>query len=280
MAVLFAVIAALAYGVSDFVGGIASRRVTVKTVLLISTPSGTILMACLLPSYGGPVSTNTLLWSIAGGVAGLSGVALLYAGLARAPMNIISPVTAVMSAVVPVFGGLVLGERPHLLAWFGIALGLAAIVCISRQPDDHPHGPVGWQPLIMAMGAGIGFGMYFICLARSDPNSGIWPVVLSRLTSFMLLLPLAVMGIAASGLTRIPGKVLMLALLAGVLDATANVAFLLASRHGLLSLSAVITSLYPAGTVLLAIWILKEHSGWLQKVGFAVAALSIVCITS
>jgi drug/metabolite transporter (DMT)-like permease len=279
VAVIFALIAALAYGVSDFLGGIASRRVSVRTVLLISTPSGTILMACLLPVYGGSVSASTLWWSIAGGVAGLSGVALLYASLARAPMNIISPITAVMSAVVPVFGGLVLGERPHLLAWLGIVLGLAAIVCISRQPDDHPHGPVGWQALVMAMGSGIGFGMYFICLARTDPNSGMWPVVLSRLTSFMLLMPLAVRGIAAGRLTRIPSKLLLLALLAGALDATANVAFLLASRHGMLSLSAVITSLYPAGTVLLAIRILKEHSGWLQKVGFAVAALSIVCIT-
>jgi drug/metabolite transporter (DMT)-like permease len=193
MAVLFALLAAAAYGVSDFVGGLASRRIPAVTVLLASYPIGTVLMAALLPVYGGPVSAGTLAWSLAGGAAGLVGVALLYTALGQAPMNVISPVTAVMTAVVPIVAGVLQGERPHLLAWLGILLGLATM--------------------------------------------------------------------------------------AGILDGVANLAFLLASRHGLLSLSSVITALYPAGTVLLAVLMLKERTGAVQRVGLGVAAAAVVLLT-
>ena len=276
MAVLFALLAAAVYGVSDFIGGLASRRSPAITVLLVSYPIGAVLMAALLPVYGGPISAATLAWSVAGGVAGLTGVALLYTALGQAPMNIISPVTAVMSAVVPVAAGVAQGERPRLLAWLGIVLGLLAVTLISRQPADHPHGPIGWRPLAMAVLAGVGFGSYFICLAGTDPDSGMWPVVLSRLVSALLVVPLAA---AAAGFVRMPRPVLALAMLAGTLDAVANFAFLLASRHGLLSLSSVITALYPAGTVLLAVLVLKERTGAVQRVGLGIAAAAVVLLT-
>jgi drug/metabolite transporter (DMT)-like permease len=204
------------------------------------------------------------------------GVALLYTTLGQAPMNVISPITAVMSAVVPIFGGVLQGERPHLPAWLGIALGLVAVTLISRQPEDHPHGPIGWRPLAMAVLAGVGFGLYFLCLARTDDDSGIWPVVLSRLVAGLLALPLAV---AAAGFVRMPRPVLALAIATGILDAGANLGFLLASRHGLLSLSGVITALYPAGTVLLAVLLLKEHTGAVQRVGLGVAVAAVVLLT-
>jgi drug/metabolite transporter (DMT)-like permease len=276
MAVLFALLAATAYGVSDFIGGLASRRIPAITVLLVSYPIGALLMAALLPVYGGPISAGTLAWSVAGGAAGLLGVALLYTALGQAPMNVISPVTAVMSAVVPILGGVLQGERPHLLAWLGIVLGLLAVTLISRQPADHPHGPIGWRPLAMAVLAGVGFGAYFICLARTDDDSGMWPVVLSRLVSAVLVLPLAAV---AAGFVRMPRPVLALATVAGILDAGANLAFLLASRHGLLSLSGVITALYPAGTVLLAVLLLKERTGSVQRVGLGIAAAAVVLLT-
>jgi drug/metabolite transporter (DMT)-like permease len=276
MAVLFALLAAAAYGVGDFVGGVASRRIPAITVLMASYPVGTTLMALALPLYGGPVSAGTLAWSLSAGAAGLAGVMLLYTALSQAPMNVISPITAVMSAVVPIVAGVVQGERPRMLAWLGILLGLVAVTLISRQPDDHPHGPIGWRPLAMAALSGVGFGAYFICLAGTDPDSGIWPVVLSRVTAVLLVIPLAA---ALAGFVRIPRSVLALATLAGVLDAVANVSFLLASRHGLLSLSSVITALYPAGTVLLAVLILKERVVALQRVGLGIAAVAVVLLT-
>jgi drug/metabolite transporter (DMT)-like permease len=276
MAVVFALLAAAVYGVSDFIGGLAARRTPAITVLLVSYPIGAVLMAAVLPVYGGPISAGTLAWSVAGGAAGLIGVALLYTALGQAPMNVISPVTAVMSAVVPVAAGVVQGERPHLLAWLGIVLGMLAVTLISRQPADHPHGPIGWRPLTMAVLAGVGFGCYFICLAGTDPDSGMWPVVLSRLVSALLVVPLAAVG---HGFVRMPRAVLGLAVLAGALDAGANLAFLLASRHGLLSLSSVITALYPAGTVLLAALILKETTGRVQRTGLGIAAVAVVLLT-
>lgn len=276
MAVLFALFAAAAYGVADFFGGLASRRVPAILVLVASYPIGAALMVAMLPVYGGPVSAGTLGWSAAGGVAGLAGVTLLYTSLGQAPMNVISPITAVMSAVVPVIGGVMQGERPHPVAWVGICLGLMAVVLISRQPADHPLGPIDWQPLLMAVLAGVGFGIYFLCLAQSDPDSGLWPVVLSRLTSAILVLPLAAVG---GAFVRLPSELFGLVVAAGMLDAAANLGFLLASRHGLLSLSGVITALYPAVTVLLAALVLKETTGRVQRVGLAVATAAVVLLT-
>jgi drug/metabolite transporter (DMT)-like permease len=147
---------------------------------------------------------------------------------------------------------------------------------VSYQPGDHPHEPIGLRILALACVSGVGFGVYFICLARADHDSGLWPLVISRLTSAALILPLARSRGVAQPLT---GRVLRLAVLAGVLDASANLFFLLASRHGLLSVASVITSLYPAMTVLLAVLVLHEHTGRLQRVGLAMAAASIVLIS-
>jgi drug/metabolite transporter (DMT)-like permease len=274
--VVFALLAAVIYGTGDFVGGFASRHRSAITVLLYAYPVGALLMLALLPAFAGPLDARTALLGVAGGIGGMVGVIVMYSLMAQAPMNIISPVTAVLAAVVPVGFGVLVGERPHLSAWLGIAIGLVAVVFVSYTPDDHPHGPVGVRILALACLSGVGFGIYFICLARADHDSGLWPLVISRLTSAALIVPLARSRRVAQPLT---GRVLRLAVLAGVLDASANLFFLLASRHGLLSLASVITSLYPAMTVLLAVLVLSEHTGRLQRVGLAMAATSIVLIS-
>ena len=276
MVVVFALLAAVIYGTGDFVGGFASRHRSAITVLLYAYPVGALLMVALLPAFAGTLDAGTALLGVGGGIGGMVGVIVMYSLMARAPMNIISPVTAVLAAVVPVGFGVLVGERPHLSAWLGIAIGLVAVVFVSYTPDDHPHGPVGIRILALACVSGVGFGIYFICLARADHDSGLWPLVISRLTSAALIVPLARSRRVAQPLT---GRVLRLAVLAGVLDASANLFFLLASRHGLLSLASVITSLYPAMTVLLAVLVLSEHTGRLQRVGLAMAATSIVLIS-
>jgi drug/metabolite transporter (DMT)-like permease len=274
--VALALLAAVVYGAGDFVGGFASRYRSAITVLLYAYPVGAALMLALLPAFYGPLDPRTALLGVGGGIGGMVGVIVMYSLMARAPMNIISPVTAVLAAVVPVTFGVIVGERPHISAWLGIALGLAAVVLVSRTPDDHPHGRVGARVLALACVSGIGFGVYFICLARADHDSGLWPLVIARLTSAALIVPLALARRVAEPL---PGRVLGLAVLCGVLDASANLFFLLASRHGLLSLASVITSLYPAMTVLLAVVLLHEHIARWQRVGLALAAASIVLIT-
>lgn len=276
MVVVLALLAAVVYGTGDFVGGLASRQRPAIAVLLYEYPVGAVLVLALLPAFYGPLDLRSGLLGVGGGIAGMVGIIVLYSLMARAPMNVVSPVTAVLAAIVPVGFGVLVGERPHLAAWFGIALGLVAVLLVSRTPQDHPHGPIGLPILALACLSGLGFGVYFICLARADHDSGLWPLVISRLTSAALIVPLAWQRRVAQVLT---GPVLGLALLAGVLDASANLFFLLASRHGLLSLASVITSLYPAMTVLLAAVLLHERTGPWQRVGLALAAGSIVLIT-
>lgn len=275
MVVLLALLAAGSYGVSDFLGGLAARGARALTVLLYNYPAGALIMVALLPVFPGRVSTSTLLWSVAGGAFGLVGVGLLYSALTIAAMNMVSPVTAVLSAIVPVVFGVLTGERPGVLAWSGIALGTVAINLISRTPEDHPHGPLAGRALFMALGAGVGFGAYFVCLARSDTDSGLWPVVIARICAAVLVVPLA---LRTGSVRRLRGHVLRLAVASGVLDSAANLAFLLASRHGYLSIAGVITALYPAGTVLLAIGLLKERTGRLQRVGLALAVGAVVLV--
>ena len=276
MVVVFALLAAVVYGFGDFVGGFASRRRSAITILLYAYPVGAALMLALLPLFYGPLDLRTAVLGVGGGIGGMVGVIVMYSLMARAPMNIISPVTAVLAAVVPVGFGVIVGERPKVAAWLGIVLGLLAVTLVSRTSDDHPHGPVGARVLALAAVSGVGFGVYFICLARANPDSGLWPLVISRIASAILILPLAR---RTGAMVLVTGRVLGLAVLCGVLDASANLFFLLASRHGLLSLASVITSLYPAVTVLLAIWLLHEHTGRMQRIGLALAAASIVLIT-
>jgi drug/metabolite transporter (DMT)-like permease len=277
MVVLFALLAAASYGVSDFLGGFASRAANALTVLLHTYPAGALVMIALLPLFPGPVSASTLLWSVAGGAAGMIGVGLMYSAMTTAPMNVISPVTGVLAAIVPVLAGVVLGERPAVLVWLGMALALVAVVLITRSPEDHPHGPLSRTAVLMALGAGIGFGVYFVCLARSDTDSGLWPVVIARVGASILVLPVA---IRAGTVHRMPPRITVLALAAGAVDAVSNLAFLLASRHGYLSVAGVITALYPAGTVLLAIVLLKERTGRIQWLGMGLAAVAVVLVTT
>ena len=274
--VVLSLAAALLYGVGDFAGGIASRRHTAITVLLLSYPVGAVLMAVMLPLFGGSPDTRSVVFGIAGGAAGLVGVLLMYSMMTVAPINVISPVTAVLAAIVPVVVGVGIGERPHVTAWFGIALGLAAVVLVSRTTDAHPHGRIGMRILALALVSGLGFGMYFVFLARASSDSGLWPLAVSRFASALLIVPLAW---KRGALAIVRGRMLGIIVLAGSCDALANMCFLLASRHGLLSLASVLTSLYPATTVLLAVVLLREHTSVTQRIGLGLAAGSIVLIT-
>jgi drug/metabolite transporter (DMT)-like permease len=274
--VVLGLAAALLYGVGDFAGGIASRRHTAVTVLLLSYPVGAVLMAVMLPFFGGHPDTRSVVYGIAGGAAGLLGVVLMYSLMTVAPINVISPVTAVLAAIVPVVVGVGIGERPPVTAWFGIALGLGAVVLVSRTSADHPHGRIGARVLGLALVSGLGFGMYFVFLARAGHDSGLWPLVVSRFSSALLIVPLAW---KRGAIAMVRGRMLGVVVLAGACDALANMCFLLASRHGLLSLASVLTSLYPATTVLLAVLLLREHTSAAQRIGLGLAAGSIVLIT-
>ncbi len=276
MVVLLGLAAAIAYGFGDFAGAFASRRHSAVTVLLHSYPVGAVLMVAMLPIFPGTLTGRTVVFGIAGGVAGLVGVTIMYGLMVVAPMNVISPVTGVLAAMVPVVFGVLVGERPHLAAWFGILLGIGAVVLVSRTSEEHPHGRIAPRVIALAFLSGLGFGFYFIFLARAGDNSGLWPLVVSRIASAVLIVPLARQRHAFA---RVRGRMLAITLAAGAFDALANMFFLLATRHGLLSLAGVLTSLYPAVTVILAVGLLHEHTSRVQRIGLGLAATAIVLIT-
>ena len=276
MIVLLGLAAAIAYGIGDFVGALASRAHSAVTVLLYSYPVGAVLIAAMLPLFPGAVTGRTVLFGAVGGLSGLVGVVIMYTLMVTAPMNVISPVTAVLAAIVPVVFGVLIGERPQLAAWFGILLGIAAVVLVSRTTDDHPHGRIALRVIALAAVSGLGFGFYFIFLARAGADSGLWPLVISRIASAVVIVPIAWQRRAFA---PVRGRMLAIVLAAGVFDALANMFFLLATREGLLSLASVLTSLYPAVTVMLAVGVLHEHTSRVQRIGLGLAAAAIVLIT-
>ena len=276
MTVVLSLAAALLYGVGDFAGGFGSRRLGASTLLLWSYPVGAVLMTALLFVFPGRLDARVVLLGIGGGAAGLLGVLVMYHLMTLAPINVISPVTAVLAAIVPVFFGFAVGERPATAAWFGIALGLVAVVLVSRSTPTEKQARVGVSTLALALVSGVGFGLYFICLGRAGAAAGLWPLTISRITSAAMIVPFAW---RSRGFVPVRGRSLALVIVAGTFDASANLFFLLATHHGLLSVASVLTSLYPATTVLLAVTLLHERLNAVQRGGLVLAAGAIVLIT-
>jgi drug/metabolite transporter (DMT)-like permease len=273
VAVLLALITAASYGVGDFSGGLAARRAAPLTVTATAHALGLVSLTFLAAVVGAElVRPADLVIGALAGACGCLGIVLLYRGLAGGRMAIISPITAVVAAVVPVVGGLISGERPGALAVVGIFAAIAAIALVSRS---GPMGRPDRESLLIALGSGIGFGTYFLLISGVHEEAGLWPLVVGRLTSVFTAVTLALFR----GLPPIVGRVaLPLTLAAGILDVTANVTFLLATQRGLLSIVAVIASLYPAGTVLLAMAVEGERLSPAQGIGLVAAAGALVLI--
>lgn len=275
MALALALGAALAYGAADFVGGAASKKAGAVRVVLISQIVGTGLTILMVPFLGGwPPDPAALAWGAASGVAGGAGVLLLYRGLAIGRMSVVAPITGVEAAGLPVLFALATGERPSVMALGGVVLGLIAVALVSTSPGEH-NGQRAGAGLTEALGAGFAFGVFFICLDQAPDAAGMWPLLGARASSLALLAVVA--AIARVGPRAPEGTFTMMAA-AGLLDVAANILYLLATQRGLLSLTAVITSMYPGGTVLLARLVLKERLVRLQLVGLGIAAAAVILI--
>ena len=273
--------AGIVYGVADFVGGLASRRSPLLPVLLVSQLFGTSLLLVAFPFVvSGSATSLALGWGAAAGVAGAGGVALLYRGLARGRMSIVAPVTSVNAASLPVIWGLATGERPGALAITGVVISLTAVALVSWSGESVAEPRRRWidEPgLLDAIGAGTCFGFFFIFLSFSPDDSSLWPLVGARVAS---LTTFALVAATTRTAVRPPPHSLRLIAAAGLLDVLANLLYLLATREGLLSLVAVLTSLYPASTVLLARVVLQERMQRLQLVGLALAAAGVTLIAA
>jgi uncharacterized membrane protein len=275
MAAIFALSAAVAYGVGDFLGGVAARRVPPTAVVLWSHVVGLVMMAAAAPLVGGDLSMQTLAIGAVAGLLGALGVTLFYQALAMGAMSVIAPIGALLSAAVPVVVGIGTGDRPSPAALAGIALALGAVVLISRESPHLATVPVRWQAVGLAIAAGLGFGFFFVALDQAGDGVGIWPLVGARVASVGMF---AVLGAARLTSAALPRGVAGAAVGCGALDAGANVLYLLALSHGLLSVVSVLTALYPAGTVLLARYVLGEHLSPVQRAGLGVAVAAAVLI--
>lgn len=281
MSVLVALLSAAAYGVADFCGGTASRRAPALSVLLLSTPVGLACLLLVAPFGPHDLSTAAWAWGAAAGVAGATGVPLLYRGLAVGPMSVVAPLTAVTSAAVPVASGVLLGERPGPLAYVGVVLAVAAVALVSRSTGsvdaESPASPRrGWGlGVALALLAGAAFGAFFVLVDAAPAEAGAWPLVAARATAWVIT---AAVALAVAQLHMPARPVLGLAIAAGALDGLANALFLVAVRGGLLSLVSVIVALYPASTVLLARAVHSERLARLQTAGLGLAAASVALL--
>jgi uncharacterized membrane protein len=281
----FALAAAALFGSADFLGGMASRQARAASVLVISAPAGMVVVLAAALLTGDPFQTAGLGWALAAGAAGGAGLIIFYAALAAGPMSVVAPVSALVSTVVPVAAALAMGERASAAVYAGAALCLVAIALVSWQaPSAGPaRGPARRHVAARGLGygaaSGLAFGIFFLFIRNAGTTGVLWPVCVARVAGSLVILGAAAwLGTRPAG----PGAgrwVLSAAVAAGVLDASANVCYVLAARAGLFGMAVVITSLYPGITVLLARVVLGEQMRVAQRIGLVLAAAGVALVT-
>lgn len=275
MPVLLALGSALVYGVGDYFGGRASRTQASVVVTSIGQVISLALVgtAVLIMGTSAP-DASTWWWSAGGGMFGALGITGLYHAFAHGDVSVVAPTSAVIGAALPVIVGLSLGERPTMLALVGIVIAVVAVALVSGAIGQHQHNT---PPRIIALAVAVGacFGLLYVAFDQTDPDSGMWPLLIARFASVPMLLT-----IAASARVR-PARdrpSLQLSVVSGVFDMGANVLYLLAVRGGMLSVVSAVAALYPATTVAMAFGIDKERITRWQGIGLlgAAAALALV----
>ncbi len=281
----------LVYGFADFFGAIAARRINAVLVTFLSGVSGLLFLLSLTPALGASFDQETLFWGISAGIASAFAMTCLYASLAIGPISIVSPLGAVVSAIVPAAVGFALGERFGWIGWIALGVILVAVVLVGFVPGEAVRLPSA-KGLILGIAAGTGIGVVLICLAMAPDESGLGPVILLRSVSAGILGGLLLIRIIASKarnagnagdannaktfkLTngKVERKFWLAVIVAGLFDSSANVFFLLAARvpDGTLTVVSVLTALYPLGTIILARLVLKERIALVQQIGIGLA---------
>jgi len=322
LAALLALAGALVYGAADFLGGLSSRRLRSVAVTATAAATGLLLLVPAFAFTGAVWRAEDLLWGALSGVTGAAAIGLLYACLAIGPMSILSPLTAVVSAIAPMLWGLLVeGEQLSPSGYAGLALALVAIVLVAFLPGERVVRP-SLRGILMAIGSGVGIGAFLIIIDQTHDDSGVLPLIANRGVTAIIMATIAVVlastavrrGIprsaapaspeptdlhvaatptgyvdvehptsvdaphtrAAQLLSRISaGRAWALAMACGLVDATANVILLVALRAGGdLAVVSALTALYPAGTVLLAAVVLREHIARVQWLGLSLALVA------
>jgi len=277
MAIALALISAIVYGVSDYSGGRAARSKPVLAVTMVALCTGLLVSVTLVAIMRDPFPAGAdVAWSAAAGCMSLVGGAAFYAALAGGAMTVVAPVTAVISAVVPLAVGVAGGDRPSPLAASGILIAIVAVALVSGI-SGRVAQPTPRRVALLAVLAGVGFGLLFVFLARTSDDAGLWPILIAQSTSIPILT--AVVIVRRVRFTGFPHRH-RLAMVAGALAVTANVCYLLATREGLLSLVAVITAMYPASTVALATIVDGERLSRSQVAGLGLVLVALGMVTA
>lgn len=266
---LFALLAGVAWGTGDFVGGLSTRRGTVWATVLISLLAGTLVLAVIAAIAGEPMPVGAAMaWTVGSAVASVVGLTSLYQGLSVGRMGAVAPVAAVVTAVVPVVYGSFTEGPPGALAWLGFALAIVGVALVSAT---------GGGGLGVGLGAlaGLGFGSFLVCLDGASVQGVWWPLAVSRGGSFLLLGAIVLLARRPVQGAR---RIAPLALLAMACDVGGNLLYVLALRAGRLDVAAVLSSLYPASTVAWAAFVLHERLRTLQWVGVGALLVAIALI--
>jgi drug/metabolite transporter (DMT)-like permease len=275
--VILGLTTSLVYGFADFFGAIASRKLSSVLVTAVAGIVGFFFLLTMIPFFGATFSQAAVVAGIAAGVASAIGITALYASLAIGPISIISPLGAVLGALVPLTFGFFIGDRFGPLGWLALALILVAVVLVGFVPGADVRLPSA-KGLALAFVAGAGIGTILIALKFSPSDSGLASVLVMRVVSAGLLNILLLATWlrlrrrnGSSPKSIIAGKFWWAVIAAGIFDSSANIFFTLALRSGSISVVSVLTALYPLGTIILARLILKERIARIQMFGVLLA---------
>ena len=291
MVVLLGLAAAVLYGSGDFLGGMATRRAHVLTVLTLVETAGVIVALAAAAMWPGPASLAGLAWGVSAGMVGGLGLIVFYTGLAAGPMSVVAPVSGLVATVLPVAVALAEGERPGAGVYAGALLCLVAIVLASSA--GHTGGGTGGtggtgqarrpgrlgRAIAYGTASGVSFGLFFLLIRNAGQSGAVWPVAAGRIGELAVVLAAA--AVLRPGLLRgVGGCVPLAAVAAGAIDVVANICYVAATRTGLFGLAVVLASLYPGVTVLLARVVLGERLRWVQRAGLGLAAIGILLVAA
>jgi drug/metabolite transporter (DMT)-like permease len=285
MLIILALGAALLYGSADFLGGAATRRAALLAVLLTSALAAIAVQLPAALLAGGPPRASGIEWGLAAGAAGGIGLMFFYAGLAAGPMSVVSPVAALVSTVLPVGVAVAQGERFGPAVYVGVLVCLTATILVSSGAGgttaDTSHD---WRyrarGVALGLASGAAFGLFFLFIKNGGETGALWPALAARWAGLAIYIPIALVVKAAPVSWRAGWPLFAAALGAGALDAAANICYVLATRAGLFGPAVVLTSLYPAVTVLLARLALRERMHRTQQAGLVLAAVGIALIAA
>jgi drug/metabolite transporter (DMT)-like permease len=279
MAVVLSLLSAAAYGLSDFLGGVLSKRATPWSVALVGQLTGAVIVLALTALTEGDPTAADLRWALVAGAGNGFGTAFLYRGLASGRMGVVAPVSGVGAVLVPVVVGLGTGERPGGLVWVGMLAALPGIWLVARAPaaEDVTGAPPAQSGAVDGVLAGLGFGSLFAALGQIPERAGFLPLAVNQLVAAAMIVVVATV-LRASWLPR--ERAAAAGAVTGALGALATGAFMVASQLGYLTVTSVLASLYPAVTVVLAATLLREHVHRGQRVGLVLCGIAVTLVAA